>query len=190
MNYEPNIIMAAARFAKEKHEGQIRKYANPPVPYIVHPMRVAGRVMLLPGSTAEMVAAAWLHDVLEDCDCDYDELAENFGHYISSLVLGLTDISKQDPAIGKLDRAARKEKNNEYLLRQPLIVQMIKLCDILDNITDMAHCKDGFKFKFFREKRIQARLLSSSCPELANEIEVFLESQLNEGYTRQKVKIG
>lgn len=177
MNYEPNSILAAARFAQEKHRGQFRKYGVPPVPYIVHPMRVAGRVMLNGGSS-EMVAAAWLHDVIEDCGVHYDEIAAEFGCGVADMVIGLTDISKQDPEIGKLNRDARKQKNNEYLLNQSSEVHLIKLCDILDNILDMEGAKDGFKFKFFREKRTQAALIAYVCPELAAEIEAVINEAL------------
>lgn len=177
MNYEPNSIIAAAMFAKEKHLGQFRKYGDPPVPYIVHPMRVAGRVMLA-GGCSEMVAAAWLHDVIEDCGVSYDEIAENFGNYVADMVLGLTDISKQDPEIAKLNRDARKQKNNEYLLNQSREVHLIKLCDILDNILDMDNAKDGFKYKFFREKRVQAALIGYACPELEEEIKAIIERTL------------
>ena len=59
-----SIILKAAALAVRAHEGQKRKYTG--FPYITHPARVAGRVGILPVVTEEMVAAAYLHDVLED----------------------------------------------------------------------------------------------------------------------------
>jgi (p)ppGpp synthase/HD superfamily hydrolase len=64
-----NLIIKAADLANIAHEGQKRKYNGRP--YIEHLMRVAGRVTLLSDSTEEEIAAAWLHDVIEDCDEKY-----------------------------------------------------------------------------------------------------------------------
>lgn len=173
-----SLIIKAARFAGLKHTGQFRKYAEPPIPYIVHPMRVAGLVTLYSDATEEEVAAAWLHDVVEDCGVTHQELVDRFGSQVANNVIGLTDISKQDPEIGKLNRELRKQANNEYLLKQPLWVQRIKLFDIADNIHDMIGCKDGFKFKFYREKRLQAALLRQAHPSLADEIVDFIDEEL------------
>lgn len=166
MNYSCNTILAAARFAREKHEGQFRKYGNK-VPYIYHPMRVAGEVALIDGTTPEMVAAAWLHDVIEDTDTSYHEVFDEFGGHIAHLVLGLTDITKQDKTLSSRPRAERKQLNNEYLLTQGDDVKLIKLCDILDNVRDMPEEAGGFRKKFFQEKIVQVNLIGYVNRELS-----------------------
>ena len=66
------LILKASKIAAFAHKGQIRKYSNDP--YILHPMRVAGRVMLLEDAGPIEVATAWLHDVIEDTPVTRDEL--------------------------------------------------------------------------------------------------------------------
>lgn len=159
MNYSCNTILAAGRYAREKHEGQFRKYGDK-VPYIYHPMRVAGEVVLTDEATPEMVAAAWLHDVIEDTDATHLDLVDRFGPHIADMVLGLTDITKQDKIrYASLPRVERKKANNEYLMIQSDEVKLIKLCDILDNVRDMPEEAGGFRKKFFEEKKIQTNLI-------------------------------
>lgn len=177
MNYSCNTILAAARFAREKHEGQFRKYGNK-VPYIYHPMRVAGEVALIDGTTPEMVAAAWLHDVIEDTDTTYQDVFNEFGGYIAHLVLGLTDITKQDKSLSSKPRAERKHLNNEYLLTQCDEVKFIKLCDILDNVRDMPEEAGGFRRKFFDEKLVQVELIGYVSPYLSELISNVINSKI------------
>ena len=68
-----HIILKAAAFARRAHAGQRRKYNDRP--YIVHPARVAGRVAAHPQATETMVAAAFLHDVVEDTPHALDEVS-------------------------------------------------------------------------------------------------------------------
>lgn len=142
------LIFNAAEFAKKAHAGQIRKYVGEP--YVYHPARVAARVTLLPGATEEMVAAAWLHDTVEDCDVTVDEVREKFGPIVADLVDGLTDkFSKEDRP--DLSRADRKELEHARLATTPAAVRNIKLADITDNLygTDP---KDRFAVRFLEEK--------------------------------------
>ncbi|MCH8149440.1 MAG: HD domain-containing protein [Planctomycetes bacterium] len=89
-----DLILKAAQLAKRAHAGQLRKYNRRP--YIVHPARVAARTMLLDGVTPDEVAAAWLHDVIEDCNYTAEDLlAEGFSQFAVSLVVELTNPSKQ-----------------------------------------------------------------------------------------------
>jgi (p)ppGpp synthase/HD superfamily hydrolase len=67
----------AAIFANNAHKGQKRKYNGRP--YIEHPMRVAFAVSLIPEAEPEVIAAAWLHDVVEDCGILHGEIGGSFG---------------------------------------------------------------------------------------------------------------
>ena len=74
------IIERAFVFAAEKHKGQVRKGSN--IPYIGHPIEVAMLVAKM-GGDPEMIAAAALHDTLEDTDTTYEELVLEFGYRVA-----------------------------------------------------------------------------------------------------------
>ena len=117
-------------FAINKHKGQ--KRANG-VPYIVHPLRVAELVKTHKKSSEidVLVAAALLHYVLEDTYTSYRELIENFGEVIASIVMELTTAKYVPVLFGKDNYLSKKMANmTNYAL-------VIKLCDRLDNVSDL-----------------------------------------------------
>ena len=87
-----DIIEKARVFATAAHAAaaQLRKYTNEP--YIVHPTEVASIVDNVEGSTHEMVAAAWLHDVVEDTGVTIEVIRAEFGEKVAELVGWLTDV--------------------------------------------------------------------------------------------------
>jgi (p)ppGpp synthase/HD superfamily hydrolase len=91
-----DIVRKAQVYAMAAHASvkQVRKYTGEP--YIVHPAEVAKIVAGVPGSTPDMVAAAWLHDVVEDTGCTFTDIHMAFGIDIATLVGWLTDVSKPE----------------------------------------------------------------------------------------------
>jgi guanosine-3',5'-bis(diphosphate) 3'-pyrophosphohydrolase len=83
------LVRAALAQAREDHAGQVRNGAGG-MPYIEHPMRVA-ELLDEHGYREEVLAAALLHDVVEDSETDLDELREKFGDEVAGLVGALTD---------------------------------------------------------------------------------------------------
>lgn len=81
-------IRGAYELAAEAHRGQTRKDGSSP--YIGHPLAVAG-LLREAGLDEETVAAALLHDVVEDSELTVDEVAERFGVGVGELVAALTD---------------------------------------------------------------------------------------------------
>ncbi len=77
------MIQKAAAFAARVHEGAVRKGTR--LPYIVHPMEAALIVSLLTDDP-EVIAAAYLHDVIEDAGVSYEELLKEFGRRVADLV--------------------------------------------------------------------------------------------------------
>ena len=77
------MIKEAARFAAKAHEGAVRKGSH--LPYIVHPMEVAMVVSAMTDDV-EVIAAAYLHDVIEDANVTYEKLKETFGTRVADLV--------------------------------------------------------------------------------------------------------
>ena len=108
MSEDLSLVLRAAFFSGEKHKKQRRRDAEE-TPYINHPLEVAYILLDEGGVTdAATLAAALLHDTLEDTDTTREELAMVFGHEVSNLVVELTDLESVLPEHKKkreLDRA-------------------------------------------------------------------------------------
>ena len=124
------LVMKAARFAAKAHAGQFRKDGKTPA--IVHPARVAGRVSVLPYATEELVAVAYLHDVLEDCPVTHADLAQEFGAGVADLVDYLTKKKTEG------NREARLARYFQTLGEAPAVVHAVKALDRIDNLRDLA----------------------------------------------------
>jgi (p)ppGpp synthase/HD superfamily hydrolase len=145
---EDVLLNSVYMLAEEAHRGQVRKYRNEA--YIQHPLRVMRTCRDL-GANLEMLAAALLHDVVEDTDLTEVLLSERLGQifapaqalHISSLVKELTDVYvKAD--YPRLNRYQRKEKETERLAQISAQAQTIKYADILDNASDVATADPSF----------------------------------------------
>lgn len=118
----------AAAFAARAHRHQIRKDGK--TPYASHPMRVALTVACVFGVTDEKIlAAALLHDTIEDCDVDYDDLHERFGMEVADYV---ACVSKDMRVI----EPVREKAYDEQIARGPWPAKLIKLADVYDNLSD------------------------------------------------------
>ena len=124
------LINKAKMLAGKAHEGQFRKYSG--MPYIVHPIEVATIVQTV-NHTDEMVAAALLHDVVEDTDYSFEDIAKEVSPEVSKMVEGLTDISKPEDG----NRKTRKAMDKDHLAKQSAEVQTVKLADIISNSQDI-----------------------------------------------------
>lgn len=143
---ESELIKKASRFAEQAHQGQARKYNR--APYITHPARVAFETSKLDGATEQMVAAAWLHDVLEDTPTSIEALQKEFGEQVAVLVKWLTN----DPKVPGENRAARKKKAAVRLAAAPKEAQKIKILDRMDNLGEMDLAQDlGFAKVYLQE---------------------------------------
>jgi len=85
-----DVITRAYQLAQKAHEGQVRKSG---VPYIMHPIAVAGILANL-HMDAVTIAAGFLHDVVEDTEITLDHLREQFGPDVALLVDGVTKLEK------------------------------------------------------------------------------------------------
>lgn len=124
-----NLIGQARDFARAAHDGQVRK-GLAREPYAVHLEEVARSVAEL-GGTDAMIAAAWLHDTVEDCGVTPAELAARFGEAVAALVAELTD----DKA---LEKAERKRLQLVNAPRKSLGAALVKLCDKMSNVRAVA----------------------------------------------------
>ncbi len=130
-------ITDALAFAKEAHEGQLRKSGDP---YIVHPILVAAITASI-SSDETMVLAAILHDVVEDTSYGIDDIKSRFGEDVAHLVEGLTKIveirdSELVPSTSdeKLVTSALSFRKMLICSIEDVRVLVIKLCDRLHNM--------------------------------------------------------
>ncbi len=122
------MIEKATEFAAKAHEGQFRKGTKRP--YIVHPVEV-GDIVSTMTEDEEVIAAAILHDTLEDCkDVTEEALREEFGDRVASLVLH----ESEDKSKGWKER---KSATIEYLKTASRDLQIIGLADKLSNMRDI-----------------------------------------------------
>lgn len=142
------VIYMAEVFATAAHGAidQRRKYTG--APYIMHPEAVARIVQSVESHTVQMVCAAWLHDVLEDTQCQTPELDRFFGYEVTTMVYRLTDVG---PDYG--NRAARKAYDRQRLAESSAEVQTIKIADLIDNTATIVKFDPKFAKVYIREKR-------------------------------------
>jgi (p)ppGpp synthase/HD superfamily hydrolase len=145
-----DVVRKAQVYAMAAHAavGQRRKYTGDP--YIVHPAEVAKIVAGVPGATPDMVAAAWLHDVVEDTGCTFNDIHMGFGIDIATLVGWLTDVSKPEDG----PRWYRKKLDREHTAQAPAEAQTIKLADLISNTKSIMAHDEKFAKVYLEEKRL------------------------------------
>jgi guanosine-3',5'-bis(diphosphate) 3'-pyrophosphohydrolase len=123
------VWQQAASFAAWKHRHQIRKDGR--TPYITHPFRVAMTVRTVFGCDDPIaIAAALLHDTIEDTLTDYDELHDRFGTAIADIVAALT----KNMALPDMKREADYDHR---LAAADWRAKLVKLGDVFDNYSDL-----------------------------------------------------
>jgi len=129
-----SLIKAAYEFASQAHQGQVRKSREP---YLEHPLHTAMTLAEL-RLDADTLAAALLHDVPEDCGISLEEVEANFGSEVTSLVDGVTKLSKlTSRAEGKEWKSKFQAENLRKMLvatAKDLRVIFVKLADRLHNM--------------------------------------------------------
>ena len=168
------LVERAALYASAAHAaiGQTRKFVG--TPYIEHPRAVAERISRVPGITPVAVAAAWLHDVIEDTEVTCDLLQEHFPAEVVALVLALTTPERIE---GQSRRAHHAMVLNRLAVA-PAAVQTIKCADILDNGSSLAE-RQGLAAKpYLEKKREQLMVMQAGCPELRCEALQAIEGAL------------
>jgi (p)ppGpp synthase/HD superfamily hydrolase len=177
-----NIAYKARVFARAAHgaTGQKRKYTGEP--YFNHPASVAGMVAnrLYDNGVHDeaAVAAAYLHDVVEDTAITLDVIVEEFGAEVAELVLWMTEPKYPE----KRNRAARKAAEVERWKTAPPAAKSIKLADLNDNTPSIVLNDPGFGRVYVKEKRALLESLKGGDPMLwdeANSTLGWAEKQLS-----------
>lgn len=125
------LVLDAASFAAERHRKQRRKDVDAS-PYINHPLALASILAKEGGVTDSItIAAALLHDVVEDTETTPEELRERFGDEVASVVAEVTD----DKALPK---HVRKQLQVEKAASKSDRAKLVKLADKISNLRDIA----------------------------------------------------
>ncbi len=149
-------LIKAVAFAVKHHGSQVRKFNGEP--YVMHPIRVAERLLQYdPECSTPMIYAALFHDLLEDSTTvKEDEIASEFGEETLRIVKELTNDKEKIASVGKTQYLCEKicSLSNSALT--------VKLCDRLDNLSDIQpehawsaeYAKQTWKMLDSREKHI------------------------------------
>lgn len=154
-------VEQAVQFATLAHEGQKRKYTHDD--YIIHPHNVAYLVEMFcvpffaPVTASNMVCAAWLHDVVEDCGVSTAFIRTRWGIKVADMVNGLTERKV------KGNREERKAVDLAHMKQQSAHTQLIKCADLIDNTRSIAIHDVDFARVYLKEK---TALLSAMRPEV------------------------
>jgi len=124
-----DIVNRAIEFAAKAHRHQVRKGTN--TPYITHPYAI-GLMLTRAGFDPEVVAAGLLHDTVEDTDVTPEDILEEFGERVASIVEGASEPNRG------ARWEERKEHTVEYLRTAPYEVRAVACADKLHNLTTIA----------------------------------------------------
>lgn len=125
------LVERAIRVSSMAHQGQLRKGSD--IPYIAHPAAVALILQQAGFADAAIIAAAWLHDVLEDTDVTLEELRRDFPESTVLIVEAMTE-QKIDAAGEKRPWRVRKADHLEAMRKAPVSVLAVMLADKLHNL--------------------------------------------------------
>ena len=127
---DPAPILAAARFAADRHHGQVWKGVDG-VPYVAHVLDVAERLAAVHPGDAVLIVAGLLHDTVEDTGTTEAALRERFGRVVAALVAEVTD----DPS---LPEGARRAAQVEHVRHASDRAKRLKLADKASNLAMLA----------------------------------------------------
>ncbi|MBW6486011.1 MAG: HD domain-containing protein [Syntrophobacterales bacterium] len=149
------LEIIACEYATHHHAaiGQVRKYTGEP--YIKHPAAVVKIVQSVP-HTPEMLAAAWLHDTVEDTAATLEEIDQLFGQEVACMVEMLTDVSR--PSNG--NRKVRKAIDLAHTANASPEAKTIKLADMIDNKHNIVERNPKFAKVYLVEKTALLEVLT------------------------------
>ena len=123
-----DIVRKAREFASHAHRTHVRN-DEAKTPYVHHLAEVAELVRVSGGNDSE-IAAAWLHDSVEDTSTTIEDIQREFGREIAAIVRGMTDL----PEWSSLSLQERKLRQAERIAGAPATVKRVKLADQSSNV--------------------------------------------------------
>ncbi|WP_233144125.1 HD domain-containing protein [Lottiidibacillus patelloidae] len=151
-----DIIKKAKEFATKAHEGQVRKVRSNP--FIEHPEGVA-KILQDAGMAAEVVAAGWLHDVVEDTPYTIEDIDNEFGEKVATIVASNTEKKLEDDG-NKRAWDDRKKDTINAIPEKTMEELALLIADKLDNLQSLFHDalvieKQGEKIEDFFSKKME-----------------------------------
>ena len=137
---EKHLVESAYLLAKDAHEGQKR---NSGEDFIIHPLKVAYNLAELSMDVPTIIAGI-LHDIIEDTDVSYEQLAEIFGQEVADLVEGVTKLTKIQYKT-KEERKAENLRKMVIAMSKDIRVIIIKLNDRLHNMRTLEYMSEAKK---------------------------------------------
>lgn len=171
------LVLKAAQFAALKHKDQLRKGSDE-LPYIVHLIATALLIAEVGGvNDPEILAAALLHDTLEDTDTTSEELTAAFGERVCRLVEEVSDDRS-------LEKAVRKRLQIEHAPELSPEAVLIKLADKISNVIDLTNSPP---VKWDLEQRTEyidwAEAVINNCPKVNRALEKRFAEVVEQGRT-------
>jgi hypothetical protein len=156
-----DLTERARDYATRAHRriDQRRKYSKQP--YHVH-LEAVARLVASVTDDPEMIAAAWLHDTVEDTQATLEDVEEQFGTAVAELVEELTDISKP----GDGNRATRKALDRRHTAQASARAKTVKLADLIDNCQDITRHDPRFARVYLPEMAALLEVLGEGDPRL------------------------
>ena len=169
------LILKAVHFSAQKHSTQRRKDENAS-PYINHPISVALAIAQIGGvDDPEILAAALLHDTLEDTDTTPEELEDEFGKKVCEYVLDVTDDKT-------LPKDERKRRQIEHAKKISNGVALIKLGDKISNVTDVINNPpEDWDNNRRKEYLDWAEKVIENCPKVNDRMENKFQEIIKQG---------
>lgn len=146
------FLLNVVAFAERCHRAQVRKYTAEP--YIVHPLEVASIVATVTDDE-NVIAAALLHDVVEDCGITFQQITRAFNKEVMQLVHEVTDVSRKEHG----NRTVRKTLDREHIARASPNGKTIKLADLISNTHSIVRHDPDFAKVYLSEKRELLKVL-------------------------------
>lgn len=122
-----NLEQKAREFATRAHEGQLRKDGK--TAYINHCYGVVRLLKEIGIEDENILCSAWLHDVIEDCGINKEQIEQEFNKEVARIVSALT-------------RDVNREKYKERIKDAGFAVQIVKLADTVHNCSELGNCLD------------------------------------------------
>ena len=139
-------IQKAYTLAFYAHEGQLRRDGSK---YITHPVAVSN-ILLDLKMDPDSICAALMHDVLEDCDVNKNNLKKLFGESVAEIVDGVSKLGKLDIS-SKSDRDANNLQKMMLAMSKDVRVVLVKICDRLHNMRTIEHLPRSKQIKKSKE---------------------------------------
>lgn len=158
----------AKKLAEKAHDGQRRKFEG--VPFIEHPKAVAALLQSVATATQTEIAAALLHDTVEDTEVTFSDIRDRFGNEVAQIVKELTTDKEARDKLGKAKYLGWK------MVKMSSKALTIKLCDRYHNVRKIEETPESFRNRYSRETRetldilFRNRELTDTQKYIANQI--------------------